>query len=77
MVVGTLAAHAPRLLGASYVFTFLAPAKNVKTDLNGHAKNVKLGASTKTSPLMAFFPCWRLGQNVGGGRGKREEKKEG
>ena len=31
-------------------FTFLARAKNVKTPPRGRAKNVKLSASTKTSP---------------------------
>ena len=32
-------------------FTFLARAKNVKTPPRGRAKNVKLSASTKTSPI--------------------------
>ena len=58
-------------------FTFLARAKNVKTPPRGRAKNVKLSASTKTSPFSAFFPCWRLGQNVGGRRGEKREKERG
>ena len=33
-------------------FTFLARAKNVKTPPRGRAKNVKLNASTKTSPTL-------------------------